>query len=67
MRRMQLVLAAVAFLAWGIPSQTLQAQDSPVQVGLVNVISQGNAFPVLPIVNWSFSFCTAVTLRSHAL
>ena len=24
------------------------------QIGLVNIIKQGGAFPVFPIVNWSF-------------
>jgi hypothetical protein len=25
-----------------------------VQIGLVNIIKEGGAFPIFPIVNWSF-------------
>ncbi len=28
--------------------------DDGLQIGLINVVDHGNAFPFMPIVNWSF-------------
>jgi hypothetical protein len=56
MKRLKLMLAIMAFLAWGVPSQSAQAQDSPVQVALFNPIQLVSAQKSIMGIRWNIIY-----------